>query len=157
MLHVIAGLLLDRNPQPLFPSIGEATNHRFLLSTRKCRKRYATSVGEPLFRCIVENFEGAAQGPDFHLLTHLKKRYELKSMLRNFTCSIDDMGSSAVETVKWTWEPSDRCRQDVQDSNSFVHRKGFLPKGNDLHIGLFSIAEAKVHCNEILSGCKVPL
>jgi len=58
-----------------------------------------------------------------------------KNLLRNCSCDIDEVGSSAVRQETWTYLPPDPCPDGAGAGTAFSYKAGFLPAGNDLSLG----------------------
>ena len=86
---------------------------------------------------------------------------QLKDLLRNYSCDVEDGGSQPLRSMTWEYRPPDPCGE-VGDGSAppppaYVHKPGFLPQGSDLPEvgagrGPLTEAEAEAACSAV-KGC----
>lgn len=120
----------------------------------ECRGRLGHAVEAPFLSCVVDELlnrqkaakaEGAEYYPvgPHHFDPWAPKRgavkdansEQLKELLRNYSCDVEDGGSQPLRSMTWEYAPPDPCGELGSTDGApptFIHKSGFLPAGEDL-------------------------
>jgi hypothetical protein len=120
----------------------------------ECRAKLGHAVEAPFLSCVVEELltrqrtAKADSTPYYPVAEHVYDPWapkrsaahagnseQLKELLRNYSCDVEDGGSKPVRSMTWEYVQPDPCGElgsTEQLPPTFIHKSGFLPAGEDL-------------------------